>query len=86
MTQIDHARTHNLASARRARRAAPQTSRRSNSRLVSEAVVASYLHDISQRHRDDAHASESRRSEWGAGSRSEVDFPGPGLPPAPLAA
>ena len=86
MTQINHARAHSITAARRARRAAPKSGRRPNSRLISEGVVASYLHDISQRHRDDAHASELRGSDRGSRSRVEIDLPGPGLPPAPLAA
>jgi hypothetical protein len=55
--------THTRASDRADRRSphAPlRSGRRPSTRLVSEAVVASYLHDISQRHRDSAHASTAR--------------------------
>jgi hypothetical protein len=40
--------------------AAQQSSRRLRTGLISDAVVASYIHDISQRHRGAVHASEAR--------------------------
>jgi hypothetical protein len=60
---------HTSASGRADRRSAHTPSRsprRPSTRLISEAVVASYLHDISQRHRDDAHVSgaQTRRREY----------------------
>jgi hypothetical protein len=51
---------HTSASHRADRRSAHtplRSGRRPSPRLISEAVVASYLHDISQRHRDGDHAS-----------------------------
>lgn len=47
-------------------RRSPHTDRRRDIRLASEGVVASYLHDISQRHRDDGHGSgaRARRPEY----------------------
>jgi hypothetical protein len=64
MTQhTDRIRTYAGASGRADRRPRHEplrSSRRPSTRLVSEAVVASYLHDISQRHRDGAHASGAR--------------------------
>jgi hypothetical protein len=66
--RTNHLRAHTSASNRADRRSAHaplRSGRRPSTRLISEAVVASYLHDISQRHRDDAHASpaETRRRE-----------------------
>ena len=37
-----------------------RSGRRPSTRLISEAVVASYLHDISERHREVADASGAR--------------------------
>ena len=42
-------------------RAEQVSARRPNPHLISEAVVASYLHDISQRHRPDIAAWRNRR-------------------------
>ena len=41
--------------------AARRGSRRPNARLISEGVVASYIHDISQRHRDGVRGHSARR-------------------------
>jgi len=42
-------------------RRSPHIERRRDIRLVSEGVVASYLHDISQRHRDGVRGHSPRR-------------------------
>jgi hypothetical protein len=63
MTHTDRLTDHATALIRAERRpshAAPASGRRPSARLISEAVVASYLHDISQRHRDGIHASDAR--------------------------
>jgi hypothetical protein len=59
MTQTDRLPTPTTASARAGRRS-PHSERRPSARLVSEAVVASYIHDISQRHSGRAGASQDR--------------------------
>jgi hypothetical protein len=70
MTQhANRSPVHTSASSRSDRRSAHTPSRsggRPSTRLISEAVVAGYLHDISQRHRDDAHDSgaHTRRREY----------------------
>ena len=46
------------AAARRPPSGSPR--RRQSTGLISDAVVASYIHDISQRHRGAVHASEAR--------------------------
>jgi len=54
MTQINRSRTHTTAvdrARRRSPRAVLQSGREPSLRRVSDAVVASYIHDISQRHR-----------------------------------
>jgi hypothetical protein len=43
---------HTTANGRRARRDAPSGARRARIQLVSDAVVSSYIHDISGRSRD----------------------------------
>ena len=45
---------------RRSEHASLQSDRRPNIRLISDGVVAGYIHDISQRHRDGVHAAEPR--------------------------
>jgi hypothetical protein len=60
MTQIDRSRIHTTTQARarlRSPRAGPEPDRRPNVRRVSEAVVASYIHEISERHRRDKSVS-----------------------------
>jgi hypothetical protein len=42
-------------------RRSPHAERRRDVRLVSQGVVASYLHDISQRHRDGVRGHSPRR-------------------------
>jgi hypothetical protein len=63
MTHTDRVPAHTKALAR-ARRRSPhaelESRRRTSTRLISEAVVAGYIHDISQRHRDGVHASDAR--------------------------
>jgi hypothetical protein len=62
MTHITRLPAHATASSRTRRRAldTPQhNGRRPSVRLISDGVVASYIHDISQRHRDGVHASEA---------------------------
>jgi hypothetical protein len=51
---------------RRSPHAPTRSGHRPSTLLISEAVVAGYLHDISQRHRDDAHESgaRTRRREY----------------------
>lgn len=78
MTQTNRFHTHSTVSNRPPRRSphAPVQSRhRLSTRLISDAVVAGYIHDISQRHRDGTHAFEARArrpsaygsgQEWGA--------------------
>ena len=61
MTHVTRLPTHSTPSNREGRRsphAALHSGRRPSARLISDAVVAGYIHDISQRHRDGAHASE----------------------------
>ena len=61
MTHTNRFPAHTTVSGRDGRRSvhAPlQPGRRLSARLISDAVVAGYIHDISQRHRDGAHASE----------------------------
>lgn len=63
MTQTDRFHTHAAAANRPPRRsphASAQSGHRLSTRLISDAVVASYIHDISQRHRDGAHGFEAR--------------------------
>ena len=48
MTHTEHPAPHST-SENRARRAAPGSPRRSRTQLVTDAVVASYIRDISQR-------------------------------------
>ena len=48
------------ASGRRGPRREQESARRGNPRRISEAVVASYLHDISQRHRPVVAAQTNR--------------------------
>jgi hypothetical protein len=59
----------------RARRPEPradrESARRANPHLISEAIVASYLHDISQRHRP-AIAAETNRAHADAHPTPEV--------------
>ncbi len=64
MTHTNCFPTHTPSSGgdgRRSPRAPLEPGRRPSIRLISDAVVAGYLHDISQRHRDGAHASEPVR-------------------------
>jgi hypothetical protein len=49
MTHVRHTAPHGTASGSAARRAAPGSARQRRIRLISEAVVASYIHDISAR-------------------------------------
>jgi hypothetical protein len=56
MTQIDRSHPHTTAvdrARRRSTRAALRSGQGPSARRLSDAVVASYLHDISQRHRTD---------------------------------
>ncbi len=67
--RTNHLPAHTSASNRADRRSAHaplRSGRRPSTRLISEAVVAGYLHDISQRHRDDGHGSgaRARRPEY----------------------
>jgi hypothetical protein len=62
MTHTNRLTSHTTASSRAARRspnAELESRRRPSVRLISDAVVASYIHDISQRHRDGGHAAEA---------------------------
>jgi len=63
MTQTNRFPAHTTGPSRadrRSPRAALESRRRPSIGLISEAVVAGYIHDISQRHRDDVRASEAR--------------------------
>jgi hypothetical protein len=63
MTHITRLPAHATPSSRARRRAlhTPQhNNRRPSVRLISDGVVASYIHDISQRHRNAHHAAEAR--------------------------
>jgi len=70
MTHVNAARPH-TSSTREPGRRSEHTTRRTNGRpsdrLISEAVVASYIHDIAQRHRPER-PSVSRRALTRAGS------------------
>jgi hypothetical protein len=68
MTDTIRFPAHTTPSSRVARRS-PHTERRRDLRLASEGVVASYLHDISQRHRDGARGHSPR---WDVASRADV--------------
>jgi hypothetical protein len=66
MTQTNRFPAHPTASiAARSRRRSPHAAsrpeRRPSARLISDAVVAGYIHDISQRHRDAARPGTQRR-------------------------
>jgi hypothetical protein len=69
MTHINAPRPHASSTSEPGRRS-EHTTRRTNGRprdrLISEAVVASYIHDLAQRHRDQP--SVSRRALSRAGS------------------
>jgi len=63
MTDTNRLTPHATASNRAPRRsphAELESRRRPSVRLISDAVVASYIHDISQRHRDGGRATEAR--------------------------
>ena len=63
MTYTDRFPAHATTSSRAGRRSAHtelDSRRRPSTRLISEAVVASYIHEISQRHRNGVQASEGR--------------------------
>jgi hypothetical protein len=64
MTQADRLPARTTVSHREGRRSSHATlqsgRRRPSVRLISDAVVASYIHDISGRHRDGVSASEAR--------------------------
>jgi hypothetical protein len=69
MTYTDRFPYHTTASSRGERRsphADLEPRRRPSTRLISEAVVASYIHDISQRHRPRASEARSRRPAYHA--------------------
>ena len=54
MTHIHRSRTHTTTQAqagRRSSRAGLRSDRRPDARRLSEAVVASYIHELSERHR-----------------------------------
>jgi hypothetical protein len=64
MTQPPRFHDHTAESSRHRRRsplATDRPGRRPSVRRVSEAVVASYIHDISQRHRDELAAPRGPR-------------------------
>jgi hypothetical protein len=66
MTQTPRFHDHTAQSIRHRRRsplAAERPGRRPSVRLVSEAVVASYIHDISQRHREGLAAPRGPRAQ-----------------------
>jgi hypothetical protein len=66
MTHTARVHDHTTQSSRnrhRAPHATERPSRRPSVRLVSEAVVASYIHDISQRHRDGLVAPRGPRTQ-----------------------
>jgi hypothetical protein len=53
MNKTNRFRMHNRTANRRAsHRAAPTRARRPSDELIADAVVASYIHDISRRHRE----------------------------------
>lgn len=60
MTDTTRSPSHNTPSTRADRRSS-HTERRPNARLISEGVVASYIHDISQRHSDGVRGHSARR-------------------------
>jgi hypothetical protein len=60
MTNLDRLRPHtaiNDRTGRRSPRADVRTTRRPSAQLVSAGVVATYIHDISERHRSRPHPS-----------------------------
>jgi hypothetical protein len=61
MKTIDRLRFQTATRDGREPKAEQASRRRPNPHLISEAVVASYLHDISQRHRPDGAAQRNRR-------------------------
>ena len=66
MTHIGRVHHHGTQSSRnrgRVTHGTEQSGRRPSVRLVSEAVVASYIHDISQRHRDGSAAPRGPRAQ-----------------------
>ncbi|MBV8217953.1 MAG: hypothetical protein JO325_05790 [Solirubrobacterales bacterium] len=73
MTHLDAPRPH-TSTAREPARRSEHTSRRTSGRpsvnLISEAVVAGYIHDIARRHRDEPAVSRRAltRARAGAGS------------------
>ena len=63
MTNTDRFPAYATASGRDGRRSAHDPlapGRRPSARLFSDAVVAGYIHDISQRHRDGVRTSDAR--------------------------
>ena len=69
MTYTDRFPAHATASIRPRRRpphAELNSRRRPSTRLISEGVVASYIHEISQRHRPRASEAPSRRPSYHA--------------------
>jgi hypothetical protein len=69
MTNTDRFPTRTTALSRAGRRSLHtelESRRRPSTRLISEAVVASYIHDISQRHRSEASDARSRRPAYHA--------------------
>jgi hypothetical protein len=63
MTQINRSRPHTATSThvgRRSPRTQLRAQRRPSVQLISEGVVAGYLHDISDRHSNGASGHESR--------------------------
>ncbi len=61
MTHTDRPAPHStIADENRARRAVPSSARRSRIQLISDAVVASYIHDISDRDRNPRQISNRR--------------------------
>jgi hypothetical protein len=60
MTDTTRFPSRNTTSARADRRSS-HTERRPSARLISEGVVASYIHDISQRHSDGVGGRSPRR-------------------------
>jgi hypothetical protein len=60
VTRLPAPTTPSNQEGRRSPHAPLQSGRRPSIRLISDAVVASYIHDISVRHRDRAPASGAR--------------------------
>jgi hypothetical protein len=71
MTHVNTPRSHTSTTRDPARRS-DHTTRRTNGRpsvgLISEGVVASYIHDIAQRHRGQPSVSRGALTRAGAGS------------------